>query len=72
MIVGGIEAFSVLANRLGLSGTPWHALTTLSDNFGVLGFVIVGIFAASWLVSAAVYRLRGYDRLDLEPTVSSR
>jgi len=72
LIVGGIEACSVLANRLGLTGTPWHALTTLSDNFGILGFVIAGVFVASWLVSAAVYRLRRYDQLDLEPTASSR
>lgn len=72
LIVGGIEAFSVLASRFGLTGNPWHALTALSDNFGVLGFVIVGVFVASWLVSAAVYRLRRYDQLDLEPTASSR
>ena len=72
LIVGGIEAFSVLANGLGLTGTPWHAFAALSDNFGLLGFVIVGVFVASWLVSAAVYRLLRYDRLDLEPTASPR
>jgi high-affinity nickel-transport protein len=72
LIVGGIEAFSVLANGLGLTGTPWHAFAALSDNLGLLGFVIVGVFVASWLVSAAVYRLRRYDQLDLEPSASSR
>lgn len=72
LIVGGIEAFSVFAQRLGLTGTPWNALVAVSNNFGILGFIIVGVFAASWLVCAAVYRLRRYDRLDLEPASSAR
>jgi high-affinity nickel-transport protein len=72
LIVGGIEAFGVFAQRLGLSGSPWNALAAVSNNFGVLGFVIVGVFAASWLVWVAVYRLRRYDRLDLEPASPAR
>ncbi|HEY1884026.1 MAG TPA: HoxN/HupN/NixA family nickel/cobalt transporter [Candidatus Cybelea sp.] len=72
LIVGGIEAFGVFAQRLGLSGSPWNALAAVSNNFGVLGFVIVGVFAASWLVCVAVYRLRRYDRLDLEPASPAR
>ena len=30
------------------------------------GFVIVGIFATSWIVSSVVYRAKGYDRLGID------
>ncbi len=68
LLVGTIEALSVLVDRLKLAGPFWDLLRHLSDNFGVLGFLIVGIFVASWGVSAVVYKLRRYD--DLEPETS--
>jgi high-affinity nickel-transport protein len=67
VIVGGIEAASVVADKLNLTGTPWDAIAALSGNFGTLGAIIIGVFVVSWIVSTAIYRLRRYD--DLEPTV---
>ena len=65
LIVGGIEAASVIADRLqlrgGTCGMPFNAL---SGNFGTLGFIIVGVFVASWAISTAFYRLQRYDDLD--------
>ena len=43
----------------------WDAVARISDNFGLLGGAIVGLFVLSWLVSTAIYKLRGYDELDL-------
>jgi len=37
----------------------------LNGEFGALGYLIVALFAGSWLVSLAVYRIKGYDRLEL-------
>ncbi len=37
----------------------------LNDNLGVLGYVISGVFAASWIASLVVYRVRGYDELEV-------
>ncbi len=34
-----------------------------NDNFGALGYAIIGIFVASWLISLVVYRMMGYDKL---------
>jgi hypothetical protein len=31
--------------------------------------VIVGLFVASWLVSIAIYHLKGYDRLELRQEI---
>jgi high-affinity nickel-transport protein len=39
-------------------------MSALNDNFGVLGYGIVGLFVASWAASVLIYRLNGYHRLD--------
>jgi high-affinity nickel-transport protein len=66
VIVGGVEALGLLADRFALRGGFWEAVSALNDNFGALGYLIVGIFAVSWMVSVLLYRLNGYDRLELQ------
>ncbi len=63
-LVGSIEVFALLAAREGLQGPFWGAMTSLDDHFGAIGFIVVGLFAASWAVSVAVYRIRRYDEVD--------
>ena len=63
LLVGGIEALGLVAGKLGLSGGPWDIVSTASGNLGMLGYVIVGLFVASWLLSMLVYRLMGYDKI---------
>lgn len=63
-LVGGIEALELLASKLGLSGAFWNVIASLNDHFGSLGYLIVALFVACWLVSAVVYRLKGYDQLE--------
>jgi high-affinity nickel-transport protein len=63
LIIGAIEAASVISSQLQLSGGIWDAVNSLSDNFGTLGFIIVGVFLVSWGVSTAIYKLRRYDEL---------
>jgi nickel/cobalt transporter (NiCoT) family protein len=66
VIVGGVEALGLLADRFALHGGFWEAVSGLNDNFGALGYLIIGIFAVSWMVSILLYRLNGYDRLELQ------
>ena len=61
--IGGIEAASLLAERLGLEGRFWSTVSSLSDDLAYAGFAVVGVFALAWVVSAAIYRWKGYDRL---------
>jgi high-affinity nickel-transport protein len=65
VIVGGIEALGLIASKLNLQGVPWDFIAELNDNFGVLGYIIIGIFAASWLASIAIYRLKRYDEIEV-------
>ncbi len=64
LLVGGIEAFGLLGDELSLKGSVWTLLDRLNSNLGTLGFVVIGVFVASWVISVAVYRLNGYDRLE--------
>jgi high-affinity nickel-transport protein len=63
--VGGIEALGLLSEHFKLRGAPWTLIGRLNNNFGLLGYVIVGLFVVSWMVSVAVYQWRGFDRLEL-------
>jgi nickel/cobalt transporter (NiCoT) family protein len=65
IVVGLIETLGLIGDQLNLGGPFWHAIGALNDNFGMLGYVIVGIFILSWLVSVAVYRMKGYGQLDV-------
>jgi high-affinity nickel-transport protein len=56
LMVGGIEVFGLLRDQLNLNGGSWDSIGRLNDNFGTLGFVIVGIFALSWVGSVIIYR----------------
>ena len=64
--IGGLETLNLVGSQLGLTdrGGFWGAIGAINDNFGLLGYIIVGIFAASWLISALVYRIKGYDALE--------
>lgn len=61
LLIGGIEALGLLAGYFHFKGWFWGALTKLNDNFGVLGYFIVGLFVMSWAVSIAVYKWRRFD-----------
>jgi high-affinity nickel-transport protein len=62
--VGGVEALGLLAAHFHPKGRIWEWVGRLNDNFGVLGYFIVGLFVASWIVSIAIYRWRDYDSLE--------
>jgi high-affinity nickel-transport protein len=64
VLIGGIEALGLLADRLNLEGPFWLYIGTLNDHFGSLGYLIIAIFVLSWLVSIAVYRLARFDRVE--------
>ncbi len=64
LVVGGVEALGVIGDRLGLDTGFWGVIADLNDNFGVLGFVIIGIFVLSWIVSMLIYRMMGYDEIE--------
>jgi high-affinity nickel-transport protein len=69
LVVGGLEVLNLIGDQLGLTdgGGFWGAIGAINDNFGVLGYLIVGIFLVSWLVSFLIYRAKGYDAIEATP-----
>jgi high-affinity nickel permease len=47
------------------------AIGAINDNFGILGYVIIGIFAVSWIGSVAFYKLKGYGKPEASSGVLS-
>jgi high-affinity nickel-transport protein len=55
LIVGSIQLLSIAADELSLSGGFWDWVSNLDLN--VVGYFIVGLFALTWAVALAVWRL---------------
>ncbi len=63
LLVGGIEGLGLVGDQLALKGRFWDGIGALNDNFGAIGYLIIGVFVLSWGASMAIYRARGYDRI---------
>jgi nickel/cobalt transporter (NiCoT) family protein len=70
LLIGGIEVIGLLKDHLKLAGGVWDLVGSLNDNFGALGFVIIGIFVFSWIASVVLYRLKGFDRIESTVTAT--
>jgi nickel/cobalt transporter (NiCoT) family protein len=66
VLIGGIEALGLLADRLDLGGDFWNAIGALNNSFNMLGFAIIGIFMAAWVGAVLIYRYSGLDRPEVE------
>ena len=66
IMIGGVETLGLIGGTFKLEGGFWDAVGALNDNFGVLGYFIIGVFAASWLSSVLIYRAWGYDALEVK------
>ncbi len=64
LVIGGLEALSVIAAKFRLDTGFWAFVTSVSDNSDVLGYGIIGLMILSWLVSVVIYRLAKIDQLD--------
>ena len=62
LLVGGIEALGLIADKLALSGGIWDTVEAVNSSLANLGFAVVGIFVAAWGASALIYMAKGYDR----------
>jgi high-affinity nickel-transport protein len=63
VLIGGIEALGLIADRLGLSGGGWDIVAALNDSLANFGFVVVAVFAFAWIASIAIYRFNNYDEI---------
>jgi len=65
LLVGGIEAFSIIGDKLELRGWFWDFVSRLSGDFGTMGYFIIGIFIISWIASTIIYKIQRYDEVEI-------
>jgi nickel/cobalt transporter (NiCoT) family protein len=66
LVIGGVEALGLIADRLELGGGFWTTVGNLNDDFGNFGYLVIAIFVGSWFVSYLIYRWQGFDRPAVE------
>ena len=54
LVIGTIELGGLIAEELNLSGSFWSWFETIDIN--LLGFIIVGMFVATWAIALSVWR----------------
>ncbi|GIG61949.1 nickel/cobalt efflux system [Longispora fulva] len=59
LLIGTVQILALARDGLGLTGGTWDWLDGLS--FDAIGFAVVGLFVAIWLVAVAVWR---YGRIE--------
>jgi high-affinity nickel-transport protein len=62
LLIGGLEALGLIADKLGLEGRFWGAIGSLNGGLANFGYLVIGIFIASWAISYLIYRWQGLDR----------
>jgi len=62
LLIGGIEALGLVAGKLGLEGAFWDMIGEINGGIANFGYIVVGIFLASWAISYLLYRWQGLDR----------
>jgi len=65
-LIGGLEALGLFASRFSLEGGFWDFVAQASENFGLIGYLIVGVFIAGWVLSVLVFRMRRFDEIGVE------
>jgi nickel/cobalt transporter (NiCoT) family protein len=66
MLIGGLEALGLIADKLELNGVFWNLIGDLNKELAGFGYFVVGIFIASWIASYLIYRWGGFGRIVAE------
>ncbi len=65
LLIGGIEVLGLVGNHFKIQGVAWDMVGSLNNNFGAIGFVIIGVFVLSWTASIIIYRMKRYDEIEV-------
>lgn len=65
LLIGAVETLGLIARTFGLRGWFWEGVDQLNANFGLIGWLMIILFAASWIAASLFYRLKGWHRVDM-------
>jgi high-affinity nickel permease len=66
LLIGGVEALALIADKLELGGRFWTMVGNLNDDLGNFGHLVIAIFVGSRIVSYLIYHWQGFDRPAVE------
>jgi nickel/cobalt transporter (NiCoT) family protein len=70
LMIGGVEALGLIAGKLGLEGAFWNLVGDLNQGIANFGYLVVGVFIASWAISYLIYRWQRLDQPLVEPSAA--
>lgn len=62
--LGTVEALGLIANKIESNGYIWTAIKDLNSHFSLLGYIIIGIFVSSWIISVITFKYMQFDKLE--------
>ncbi len=62
--LGTIEVLGLIADKIEANGYIWNLIKELNSHFDILGYIIIGIFISSWVISLVTYKLMRFDKLE--------
>ncbi len=68
LVIGTIEVLSIVVDRYQLKGPFWDFVGNLSENFGIIGYLVIALFVLSWLISTVIYKVKRYDEIKIKIT----
>ncbi|KTF70666.1 HoxN/HupN/NixA family nickel/cobalt transporter [Sphingomonas sp. HT-1] len=63
--IGGIEALALIGEKMGWTGGAFGLAANLGAHFNGLGFAIIALFVACWVISVAIYRWQRLDEIEV-------
>ncbi len=65
VFIGGIELLGLIVDHLKGQGSGWSTIGALNGNLGLLGYMIMGVFVISWIISILIYRWNRFDEIEV-------
>ncbi len=67
LMIGGIEALGLIGGKLKLEGAFWDLVGGLNQGLANFGYLVIGVFVASWAISYLLYRWQKLDQTPIAP-----
>ncbi|KAK9686248.1 hypothetical protein K7432_015219 [Basidiobolus ranarum] len=69
LIIGMVQVFNILGDKLDLKGAFWEFFGEVGDHFDIIGYCIVGLFVFIWIVAIIIYKFGGFQDLEKDIVV---
>ena len=62
--LGTVEMLGLIANKIESNVYIWNVIKEINNHFDILGYITIGIFIASWVISVIAYKFMQFDKLE--------